>query len=177
MHEEPPGTADPAVRILTEALYADLQRLAHRERARVDHRGDTLRTTALVHEAYLKLARHDSFRDRGHFLATAALAMRQVLVDYVRRRRADKRGSGLPPLPLEGIEGTLAESEERLLALDEALRHLERSQPRLARVVECRYFAGYSDGETAEALGVTTRTVHRDWVKAKALLYDALGGA
>lgn len=170
-----PPAQDPAVSLLFEILYADLQRLARRERLRFPHQSDTLRTTALVHEAYLKLAKQHAFRDRGHFLATAALAMRHVLVSHARRRLADKRGAGVAPLPLEGGEGILAESEERILALEEALQKLERDHPRLARVVECRYFAGYSDAETAEALGVTDRTVQRDWAKARGLLYEALG--
>lgn len=171
--------SDPAVELLAEMFYSDLRRLAHREQLRSVHRSDTLRTTALVHEAYLKLAQHGGFRDRGHFLATAALAMRQVLVSHARRRRADKRGGGVAPLPLDldAGDGLLAETEERILALEEALQRLEQSHPRLARVVECRYFAGYTEVETAEALGVTDRTVQRDWSKAKALLYDALRSA
>src|SRR5690606_21054845 len=151
----------PAVSLLFEILYADLQRLARRERHRFPNPSDTLRTTALVHEAYVKLARHDAFRDRGHFLATAALAMRHVLVSHARRRLAGRRGGGSARLPLEASGGVLAESEERILALEEALQQLERGHPRLARMVECRYFAGYTDAETAEALGVTERTVQR----------------
>lgn len=170
-----PEAGDAAVQLLAEALYADLQRLAHRERLRSGFRSDTLLTTALVHEAYLKLAKGGEFRDRGHFLATAALAMRQVLVSHARRRLADKRGGGIAPLPLDHPEEIVEETEERILALDEALQTLERAHPRLARVVECRYFAGLTERDTAEALGVTDRTVQRDWVKAKALLYEALG--
>lgn len=173
------GPDPSAVHLLAEVLYADLRRLARREHRRAAYPSDTLRTTALVHEAYLKLAHHGGFRDRGHFLATAALAMRQVLVSHARRRLADKRGGGAAPLPLDLDmgDGLLAETEERILALEEALRRLEQSHPRLARVVECRYFAGYTEVETAEALGVTDRTVQRDWSKAKALLYEALRSA
>ena len=175
MDTPPSARDDAAVQLLSEVLYADLLRLAHRERRRSGFPSDTLRTTALVHEAYLKLAKGGEFRDRGHFLATAALAMRQVLVSHARRRLADKRGGGVAALPLDDGDGVLAESEERIVALDDALGELERHHPRLARVVECRYFAGLTEPETAEALGVTDRTVQRDWVKAKALLYDALG--
>jgi RNA polymerase sigma factor (TIGR02999 family) len=170
-----PKPLDAEVQLLTEVLYADLQRLAHRVRMRSGTPSETLRTTALVHEAYLKLARHGGFRDRSHFLATTALAMRQVLTTHARRRLAEKRGGGQQPVPLEQVEGILAVSEERIVALDDALQDLERDHPRLVRVIECRYYAGYSEPETAEALGVTDRTVQRDWVKAKALLYEALG--
>jgi RNA polymerase sigma factor (TIGR02999 family) len=166
---------DPNVQLLTEVLHADLQRLAHRVRLRTGPPSETLRTTALVHEAYLKLARHGGFRDRGHFLATAALAMRQVLITHARGRLTGKRGGGISPVPLELVEGILAVPEERIVELDDALQELEQRHPRLVRVIECRYFAGYSEAETAEALGVTERTVQRDWVKAKALLYEALG--
>ncbi|HRQ66255.1 MAG TPA: ECF-type sigma factor [Xanthomonadaceae bacterium] len=163
-----------SVRLLVELFHGELQRLAHHERLRFGGRSATLNTTALVHEAYLKLAREDSFRDRGHFLATAALAMRQVLVGEARRRLSDKRGRGESTLPLDAVEIPLSQPEARIVALDEALQRLALSQPRLAQVVECRYFAGYTEPETAEALGVTDRTVQRDWAKARALLYEAL---
>ena len=91
------------------------------------------------------------------------------------RACAAKRGGGAGPLPLEDVDGVLAEPEERVVALDEALERLEKLNPRLARVVECRYFAGYTEAEAAAAMGVTERTVQRDWAKAKALLYEALG--
>jgi RNA polymerase sigma factor (TIGR02999 family) len=134
-----------------------------------------MRTTALVNEAYLKLFRGGQWHDRAHFLNVAALAMRQVLVSYARERLASKRGSGVSVLPLEAADDLLVESEERIVALDEALTLLAEREPRLARVVECRYFAGYTEPETAAALGITDRTVQRDWAKAKALLYEALG--
>jgi RNA polymerase sigma factor (TIGR02999 family) len=166
----------PGLELLSEILYADLRRIAQRERRRGGG-SETLRTTALVHEAYLKLARQEVFRDRGHFLATAALAIRQVLVTHARARLAEKRGGGVPALPLDAAEGVLAESEERIVALDEALDRLETLNPRYARVVECRYFAGLTEPETALALGVTERTVQRDWAKARALLYESLDPA
>lgn len=178
MSEPPPAIDERDVGLLVELFYADLQRLARGERARVRHRPETMQTTALVHEAYLKLAGQVRFRSHGHFLATAALAMRQVLVGRARQRMAAKRGEGVAPLPLDvvlqaGVEGAV--DDERLIALSDALEELEKHHPRLARVIECRWFAGYSEAETAVALGVTDRTVQRDWAKAKALLYEALG--
>lgn len=173
-HAKPPATGDPTTDLLVEALHSDLRRLAHRERRRVGA-SETLRTTALVNEAYLKLFRGGAWRDRAHFLNVAALAMRQVLVSYARERLAAKRGSGTSRLPLEEADGILAESDERIVALDEALSALAEREPRLARVVECCYFAGYSLSETAAALEINERTVRRDWARAKALLYESLG--
>jgi len=122
----------------------------------------------------IKILRLDRPVAAEHFLNTAALAMRQVLVSHARAQLRSKRGGGEMPLEVESVN-VLAESDERIVALDEALTVLERSAPRLARVVECRYFAGFSEAETAVALGVTERTVERDWVMVKALLYEALG--
>lgn len=165
---------DPATRLLVIALNTELRRLARRERRRLGG-SETLRTTALVNEAYLKLFEGGRWRDRAHFLNVAAMAMRQVLVSYARERLAAKRGGGVEALPLEAAENMFVEGEERIVALDDALSRLAESEPRLARVVECRYFAGYTETETAAALGVTDRTIQRDWLKAKALLYQALG--
>jgi RNA polymerase sigma factor (TIGR02999 family) len=167
-------TGDRALELLVEVLYADLQRVAHRERRRRRGAGGTLETTALVHEAYLKLAQRGAFASRAHFLNTAALAMRQVLATHARARRRTKRGRGEANLDIDAVV-VLVERDERIIALDEALTLLEKTAPRLARVVECRYFAGFSDAETALALGVTERTVERDWAMAKALLYEAIG--
>lgn len=169
-----PPAADHATQLLAEVLYADLQRLARRERRRGGGAPETLGTTALVHEAYLKLARQDLFGSRAHFLNTAALAMRQVLVSHARARLRGKRNAGQEPLDIDAVD-ILAESDERILALNDALDELERKTPRLARVVECRYFAGYSETETALALGISERTVQREWAMAKALLYETLG--
>jgi len=165
---------DAALELLVELFYADLQRLARRARGRATGPSETLGTTALVHEAYLKLARQGMFENRAHFLNTAALAMRQVLVSHARTRLRGKRGGGHAAIDIDSID-VLAESDERIAALDDALCALEQTAPRLARVVECRYFAGYSEKETALALGVGERTVQRDWNMAKALLYEALG--
>ncbi|MFC4820402.1 ECF-type sigma factor [Dokdonella ginsengisoli] len=169
-----PPSNDQAVELLVKLFYADLQRIARRERGRLASPAATLGTTALVHEAYLKLARQGAFKDHAHFLNTAALAMRQALVSYARARLREKRGGGQAAVDIETVD-ILAASDERLIALDEALNTLEQTSPRLARVVECRYFAGYSEKETALALGIAERTVQRDWTMAKALLYEALG--
>ncbi|MEP7043188.1 MAG: ECF-type sigma factor [Dokdonella sp.] len=166
---------EQVVDLLVQVLYEDLQRLARRERRRTHGRAaETLSTTALVHEAYLKLAKREAFQSHAHFLNTAALAMRQVLVTHARRRQRSKRNEGQPLLDIDAVD-ILVESDERILALDEALMGLEMTAPRLARIVECRYFAGYSEAETALALGLSERTVQRDWVMAKALLYEAIG--
>jgi RNA polymerase sigma factor (TIGR02999 family) len=167
-------TKDQAVELLVQVLYADLQTIARRERRRSSRSGETLNTTALVHEAYLKLAKLGGFESRAHFLNTAALAMRQVLVTYARTRLRQKRGGGEPAIDIDLVD-VLSETDERIVELDEALNVLEATSPRLARIVECRYFAGYSVEETALALGIAERTVQRDWMMAKALLYDALG--
>jgi RNA polymerase sigma factor (TIGR02999 family) len=168
---------DPqTLRWLTEALYADLKRMAHAQRGRVAG-GGTLQTTALVNEAYVKLARSSGWKSREHFLNTAAAAMRQVLVDYARKRLSAKRGAGAPAEELdEEVLILRGEPPERVLELDDALTRLGALSPRLVKVVECRFFAGYGEEETAQALGVTDRTVRRDWIKAKAWLFQELGG-
>ena len=155
-------------------VYRELHDRAHRQ---LMHRrpGDTLSTTALVHEAYLKLtdSAHQSYHDRVHFFAVASRAMRQILVDYARRMAAAKRGGGravsLDPDQL----GDPGRAEE-LIALDEALARLEALDERLARTVEMRFFGGLSVEEAAEALGVSPRTVKRDWRKARAFLFEAI---
>ena len=160
--------------LLAPLLMEDLRRQAHRERRRV-RAGETLRTTALVNEAYVKLQRAEGWKDEVHFLSAAALAMRQALVDHARARLAQKRGSGqVVALEDQSIEPAW-ESDEQLVALDEALKALSRLNPRLTHIVECRFFAGYSEEETARLLGVTDRTVRRDWVKARAWLFSQLG--
>ncbi len=148
-------------------LYEDLRRLARRQLAR--ERGSrTIQPTTLVHEAYLKLAGSAPHaRDRAHLLAIAAHAMRQVLVDHARERRAAKRGPDWVRTTITDAVSTRELDSEALLALDDAL---ERLEPRQRQVVECRFFAGLDDAEIAEALGVTSRTVRRDWVKARAWL-------
>ncbi len=161
---------------LVRLVYPDLKRLAHRQLGRLKP-GDTLATTGLVHEAYLKLVDHTraDWQDHGHFLAVSARAMRQVLIDYARGRAREKRGGGERPATLDGREVAVAAEVEHLLALEQALERLAAVEPRLAQVVDCRYFAGYSEEETATALGVSTRTVERDWIKARAWLREAMG--
>jgi RNA polymerase sigma factor (TIGR02999 family) len=170
-----PGAFDRMV----ELIYPELRRIARRQllaRGRPD--GPVLDTTALVHEAYLKLVdvAHATVRDRAHFLAVAACAMRQVIVDHARARRAQKRGDAAPHLPLDEREIALESDAERILTVNDALERLGAADPRLLRVVECRYFAGYTEAETAEALCISTKTVARDWLRAKAWLRSAIGG-
>lgn len=149
--------------------------MAHRHLGR-ERDGHTLDTTALVHEAYLKLARLDRVRwqTRTHFLAFAAQAMRRVLVDYAVRRNAEKRGGGRERVPLSPVMVAVDDRVEDLLALDEALERLRALDERQCRVVECRFFAGMSVEETAEVLGVSAATVKRDWTHARAWLNRAL---
>lgn len=165
----------PALDPLLPDVYEDLRRIARIQRRR--HAGDaTLNTTAVVHEAYLKLrAGRPDWTDTGHFLALAARAMRQLLVDDARRRRAGKRGGGVLHVTLTEALAVGAEPALDLLALDAALQDLARLDPVLEQVVECRFFAGLSVQDTAQALGRSTRSVERDWARARAYLFDALG--
>jgi RNA polymerase sigma factor (TIGR02999 family) len=166
-----------AMNRLFPLVYGELHRIAHRQLLN-ERPGHTLGTTGLVHETYLKLVDQHrvEWRDRGHFFALAARAMRRILVDYARRYRALRRGGGLRPLPLRDDEVAIDERGETLIALDEALDRLGALNPRLSQVVECRYFGGLTEEETAETLGVTTRTVQRDWAKARSWLYLELRG-
>lgn len=152
-------------------VYDELRRLAHRQLAgeRPEH---TLNTGALVHEAYLKLAGLErlEWRDRAHFFAVAAGAMRRILIDYAVRRRAAKRGGGARHEPLDRVMIAAGERAEELLALDEALERLRALDERQSRVVECRFFAGMSIDETAAALDISPATVKRDWMMARAWL-------
>ena len=162
---------------LMPVVYAELRRIAHRElqRERPDH---TLSTTEVVHEAYLKLLDHGPLPpgEQVRFLAVASTAVRRALMEHARRRDAAKRGGGQRPVTLDEEIAATA-SDQTLLALDDALTRLAGLDDRLARVVECRYFGGLTEDETAAALGVTSRTVRRDWVKAKAWLYREIHGA
>jgi RNA polymerase sigma factor (TIGR02999 family) len=177
-----PGSGE-ALDALVPVLYHELRAIAHRQLAgREAGRpgGATLVTTALVHEAYLKLAvgardgAPGPWRDRPHFLAMAAVAMRQILVDRARARVALKRGGARARLTLEEDAVAVDDEPEALLEIDDALTRLAAMSPRLARVVECRFYAGMTEDEIAAALGVTVRTVQRDWVKARTLLRRAL---
>jgi RNA polymerase sigma factor (TIGR02999 family) len=166
---------DGSVEATVARAYAELCAIAHRRLAG-QGAAFTLSTTALVHEAYLRLVEsaHVEWRDRGHFLALASLAMRHVLVDRARARSAAKREGARRPVTFDEQMLAVEDQAELVVQLDEALNRLAAWEPRLARVVECRFFGGLTETETADALGVTPRTVQRDWVKARVLLRRAL---
>lgn len=170
------GQADALDR-LVPLVYQDLRRMArgHLRRRRPD---DTLNTTGLVHEVYVRLVDQSraTWRDRGHFFAVSAIAMRQIVVDHARRRARLKRGGDQVLVPLEDAADPAEREAEQVMAIDQALGKLAAIDPRLARVVECRFFAGLSEEETAAALQVSVRTAQREWFKARAWLRDALGG-
>jgi RNA polymerase sigma factor (TIGR02999 family) len=151
--------------------YTELRAIAHRRLA-TRGPGGTLSTTALVHEAYLKLVDQSraGWHDLAHFRALASLAMRHVLVDRARERCTVKRGGVRRQITLDDEVMAAEDQPEVLLQLNEALERLATVEPRLARVVDCRFFGGMTEQETAEALDLTTRTVQRDWVKARVLL-------
>ena len=167
-----------AVDRLVPILYNELRQIARRQ-MRSERSDHTLDTTALVHEAYVKLVGLDRMRwqNRAHFLAVAAQAMRRVLVDYAVGRRTQKRGGAQQRVALTDGPAEPAAPIETLLAIDAALRRLETVDGRLARVVECRYFGGMSVEETAEALQVSDATVKRHWTVARAWLNRELGEA
>jgi RNA polymerase sigma factor (TIGR02999 family) len=156
-------------------VYDELRRIAHRA-LRGERTGHTIGTTGLVHEAYLRLVDQArlEYRDRGHFYGIAARAMRHILVDYARRHRAAKRGGAQKMIVLDEALLGVEDRAEALLALDEALKELETLDPRLGQVVQCRFFGGLTEEETGEVIGVTARTVRRDWLKAKGWLYHQL---
>jgi RNA polymerase sigma factor (TIGR02999 family) len=164
---------------LVPLVYAELRAIAHRRLAAVGGRAaqGTLATTALVHEAYLKLARgrRGPWRDRAHFLSVAAIAMRQILVDRARARATRKRGGVGAAATLDDDAVAADDRPDALLEIDDALDRLAAVSPRLARLVVLRFYGGMSDGEIAAALDVTVRTVQRDWLKARMLLRRALG--
>jgi RNA polymerase sigma factor (TIGR02999 family) len=166
-------------------VYDELRRIADRHLRR-EAPGHTLSTTALVHEAYLRLADQTrcGWQDRAHFLSVAAVAMRRVLVDHARRHRAAKRGGAARAVTLEralGEPGAVVDlssgGADLLVALDDALARLAELDPRQARVVECRFFGGLTEEETAVALGIGLRTAKRDWAKARSWLYQEVAGA
>jgi RNA polymerase sigma factor (TIGR02999 family) len=162
-------------------VYDELRRIAHRQ-LQGERPGHTLGTTGLVHETYLKLVDQTrvQWRDRAHFFRVASWAMRRILVDYARQFRSLRRGGRLERIPLDeealADEAAIAERGDTIVALDEALERLAAVSLRLSQVVECRYFGGLTDEETAEALGVNPRTVQRDWVKARSWLHLELKG-
>jgi RNA polymerase sigma factor (TIGR02999 family) len=156
-------------------VYDELRRAARSQLAR-ERPGHTLQPTALVHEAFFKLAGRGAaaVENRGHFVAVAARAMRQVLVDHARRRAAAKRGAGEEPVRITNDQAGMEFPADELVALDDALNRLDALNPRLRSVVELRFFGGFSEEEIARQLGVTPRTVQRDWTKARAFLYREL---
>jgi RNA polymerase sigma factor (TIGR02999 family) len=161
---------------LVPLIFDELHEMAHWQLAR-EHRNVTLQTTALVHEAYLRLVDGARVTDRGraYFFAAAARAMRQVLVDAARRRKAAKRGGDAPLLALDEEVGLVDAYASELLDLDHALEELKLRNPRHMQVVECRFFGGMSVEETAAALDVSPRTVKSDWALARSWLYHVLG--
>lgn len=188
LHELSAGNRHAFAEVLP-LVYDELHQLAARQRR--GWQGDeTLNTTALVHEAYLRLVDQSAprWQSRPHFLAVAATAMRQILIDYAKRGRAAKRGGGSRRVPLHEVEAALRSGEdpsearsEALLALDESLHRLEKHDRRQGRIVECRFFGGMTIEDTAEALGISPATVSRGWAMAQAWLYcdlkQALGSS
>jgi RNA polymerase sigma factor (TIGR02999 family) len=166
-----------ALDLLLPLVYAELRQIAHGQLA---GKGQplTLNTTAVVHEAYLKLMRSESAapRDRGHFFAVAATAMRQIVIDHARARLAQKRGDGAQHQSLDDHEIAIDDRASELMDLDAALKRLEVMDARASKVVELRFFGGLTVEETAEALEIAPRTVKREWREARALLYRELRG-
>ncbi len=169
------GGERDAVGALLPLVYDELRVMAHR-RLSPGARDVTLDTTALVHEAYLRLFDRDrlDWKDRRHFFSVAAIAMRQIVVDHARRRSTTKRGGHLRRVDLDSSQLALEGQAEEILALNDALSRLALLDERLARVVELRFFAGLSVEEVAQVMETSERTVKRDWRKACALLYQAM---
>lgn len=166
------GGDHAAIDKLLPLVYDQLRMLARAQLRREDT-GSTLGATALVHEAYVRLSEREQMspKDRSHFFAIAAQSMRRVLIDQARARKRQKRGLGAVPLPLEEVDAMLTvEAADELTALDEALDRLAKANPRAALVVERRFFGGLTLEETAETLDVSLKTVHRDWLLARAWL-------
>ena len=164
-----------AIDLVFNLVYAELHTAARRQLARA-RPGETLNTTVLVHEAYLKLvdAAQVNWTDRGHFFAVAAKAMRQIIIDYARWASRKKRGGAIQKVPLDGIDLADEQRAGELVALDAALTELEAVSARLARIVELRFFAGLSVEETAAALATPAHQIKREWRKARAFLYQSI---
>jgi RNA polymerase sigma factor (TIGR02999 family) len=171
------GSGDgEALNRLFSLMYDDLHRVA-RARLRQNERGTLLDTTMLVHESYLRFLKvgRVEVTDRAHFLAYAARVMRSIIVDLVRQRHAERHGGGAAQITLNTAVGeSVAQSETEIIRVGEAVDELRKLDGRLATVVEMRYFAGFTEAEIAEALGVTERTVRRDWEKARLILRAGL---
>ena len=168
------GDAEAADRLM-ELVYDDLHRIAAREMRR-EHGGHTLQTTAVLHEAYLKIFRSEpvEWNDRAHFYAVAAQQLRRVLLDHARRANSEKRGGGIVKLSLLESDAAEVSLDERLLSLDEALARLENLDARAAKVVELRFFGGVTEADAAEVLGISIATLKRDWDFAKTWLASQL---
>lgn len=166
-----------ALNELMPLVYNELHRMARRAWSSQDQ-GNTLQPTALINEAYLRLAGAESasFQNRGHFFAVACTAMRQILVNHAKGRLAGKRGSGRVNLSIDDVQPAVNQEAAEVVALHEALERLQALDPRKSRVVEMRYFGGLSIEETAEALGVSVITVNRDWRLARTWLIREMGG-
>lgn len=164
-----------ALEQLVPLIYDDLKLLARRHSRQWPNL--TLQTTGIVHEAYLKLSgqRVLDASDKGHFLAICSQAMRQLIVDHARKRLTDKRGAGAERVSVEDTLVPVQAEAEQLVLIDQALVRLAEVDARMVRVFECRYFAGLSEEETVDALGIPLRTVQRDWQKARLLLRELLG--
>jgi RNA polymerase sigma factor (TIGR02999 family) len=160
---------------LMDLVYGQLHGIAAREMRR-ENGEHTLQTTAIVHEAYLRICRSEpiDWKDRSHFYAVAAQQLRRVLVDHARRRCRERRGGGMPQFSILDCDGPTIVVDERVLAVNEALTRLESLDSRAARAVELRFFGGLSEAEAAEALGVSVATLKRDWEFAKAWLVGQL---
>jgi RNA polymerase sigma factor (TIGR02999 family) len=164
-----------AAEVLLPLVYEQLRAIAQ-NRMRQERAGHTLQATALVHEAYVKLVGGESpsWEDRGHFFRVAAEAMRRILIDHARKRKSDKRGGGRPQVPLSVVDLAADFDGEQMLALNDALDQFEAEEERAAQIVKLRFFAGLSVEETAEALGLSKRTVLREWAFARARLFQLL---
>ena len=172
-----PAAPRESVQEMFPALYRELRRLA-RSRLASGGRHTLLDTSALINEAYLRMQRDGgpAFADRQHFLAYAATTMRNVVIDFVRRRSADRRGGGAEHVTLDTrAAAELGGQDDEILAVHEALETLAKVDPKLVQLVEMRYFAGLTDAEIGSALGVTDRTVRRHWERARLLLAEMLG--
>ena len=166
---------DLAIEQILPLVYDELRKISSKY-LRDEYRNHTFQTTELVHEAYLKLIGNQqlSWQSRAHFFGIAAKTMRQILVDYARKRKAKKRGVGDPKFSLDDIPHLSYESDKQILALDEALTKLEEIEKRSSKIVELRYFSGLTIEETAEVLSISKATIRRDWLFAKAWLYREL---
>ncbi len=173
MSETPAESTPP--HDLQEAVYIQMRAIA-RQRLATESPGHTLQATALVHEAYIRMQRHDAIMalDRSAFLAAAAESMRRILVDHARTKKRIKRGAGVKPILLDVAQLADQNDPDLILSLDEAICRLETVDPAAAQVVRLRFFAGLSVEETAKVMDVSDRTVKRDWAFARAWLFDAL---